>query len=154
MKTNSEIAKEKLLAGYNCAQAVLYAFGPDLGLPGDTALKVATGFGAGVARKGQICGALAGGILALGLKHGRGEQQDHSATEVTYQKAVELMSQFEKRYGSCLCRVLLRGCNLQTAEGRRHFKERDFLHKQCAGYVEGVAELLAELLEAPRAPTG
>ena len=60
------MAKETFLAGYNCAQAVLYAFGPELGLPGETALKVATGLGAGVARRGQTCGALTGGILALG----------------------------------------------------------------------------------------
>ncbi len=72
--------------------------------------------------------------------------------EATYQKAVELMSRFEKQYGSCLCRVLLHGCNLQTPEGRRHFKERDLVHEQCVGYVEGVVELLAELLGATAVP--
>ncbi|HVM50750.1 MAG TPA: C-GCAxxG-C-C family protein [Candidatus Acidoferrum sp.] len=140
------MAKETFLAGYNCAQAVLYAFGPELGLPGETALKVAAGLGSGVARRGQTCGALTGGILALGLKYGRGEQQDRSATEQTYQKTLELLNRFEKRHGSCRCRVLLQGCNLQTEEGRRHFKERDLLHKQCVGYMQTVGEELVDLL--------
>jgi C_GCAxxG_C_C family probable redox protein len=81
MKTKSEVAVAKFLAGYNCAQSVLYAYGPDLGLEAETALKVATGLGAGMGRRGEVCGALTGGILVLGLKYGRGGQQDRSAME-------------------------------------------------------------------------
>jgi hypothetical protein len=47
--------------------------------------------------------------------------------------------------------VLLHGCNLQTAEGQRHFNERGLLHKQCVSYVQTVVEVLAELLEVPAA---
>ena len=68
MKTKSEVAMEKFLAGYNCAQSVLYAYGPELGMDGETALKVATGLGAGMGRRGEVCGALTGGILVLGLE--------------------------------------------------------------------------------------
>jgi C_GCAxxG_C_C family probable redox protein len=152
MKTKSEVAMDRFLAGYNCAQAVLYAYGPDVGLDGETALKVATGLGAGMARRGEVCGAVTGGILALGLKYGRGGQKDRSATEQTYQKTLELMARFEKQHGSCLCRVLLDGCDLRTAEGQRHFKEHDLLHKTCIGCVQTVVEVVAELLEAPAAP--
>jgi C_GCAxxG_C_C family probable redox protein len=151
MKTKSEVAMEKFLAGYNCAQAVLYAYAPDLGLDGETALKVATGLGAGMARRGEVCGAVTGGILALGLKYGRGGQQDRSATEQTYQKTLELMARFEKRNGSCLCRVLLDGCDLRTAEGQRRFREHDLLHKTCIGCVQTAVQVVADLLEAPAA---
>ena len=96
-----DTAMQKFLAGYNCAQSVLYAFGPDLGLDGETALKVATGLGAGMARRGEVCGAVTGGILVLGLKYGRGGQQDRSATEHTYRRTQELMAGFEQRHGSC-----------------------------------------------------
>ena len=154
MKTNSEVAVEKFLAGYNCAQSVLYAYGPALGLDGETALKVATGLGAGMGRRGEVCGAVTGGILALGLKYGRGSQQDRSATEQTYQKTLELMARFEQRHGSCSCRVLLDGCDLRTAEGQRHFKEHDLLHKTCLGCVQTVVEVLTEMMETPGAPTG
>ena len=146
MKTKAEMAVEKFLSGYNCAQSVLFAFGPDLGLDGETALKVATGLGAGMARRGEICGAVTGGILALSLKYGRGGQQDRSATEETYRRTEELMSAFEQRHGSCACRVLLEGCNLKTPEGQQRFKDGDFLHKTCAKCVGTVTEILAGTL--------
>ena len=154
MKSKNQVAVEKFLAGYNCAQSVLYAYGPALGLDGETALKVATGLGAGIGRRGEVCGALTGGILVLGLKYGRGGQQGRSATEETYQKTLELMARFEERHGSCLCRVLLDGCDLQTAEGQRFFKEHDLLHETCVGCVQTVVEALAEMLDAPRGQAG
>jgi C_GCAxxG_C_C family probable redox protein len=151
MKTKREVAVERFRAGYNCAQAVLYAYGPELGLAAETALKVATGLGAGMGRRGEVCGAVTGGILALGLRHGRGGQQDRSATEQTYQKTQELMTRFEERQGSCLCRVLLDGCDLRTAEGQQYFKEHDLLHKRCLGCVQTVVDELAAMVEVPAA---
>jgi C_GCAxxG_C_C family probable redox protein len=147
MKTKNEVAMEWFLAGYNCAQSVLYAYGPELGLEGETALKLATGLGAGMGRRGEVCGALTGGILVLGLKYGRGAQQDRSATEQTYQRTLEMMARFEQRHGSCSCRVLLEGCDLRTAEGQRYFREHDLLHKTCVGCVQTVVEELAGLLD-------
>jgi C_GCAxxG_C_C family probable redox protein len=151
MKTKTDVAVEKFLSGYNCAQSILYAFGPDLGLDGETALKVATGLGAGMARRGEMCGAVTGGILALGLKYGRGNQQDRTATEEAYRKTEELMAGFEKHHESCTCRVLVEGCDLRTPEGRERFIQRDLLHKTCARCVETVAEILTGMLDAPKA---
>ena len=85
MKTRNDIALEKFLAGYNCAQAVLFSFCDDLGFDKDAALRLACGFGAGMARKQEVCGAVTGGILAIGLKHGRGEGQNRTPTEATYE---------------------------------------------------------------------
>jgi C_GCAxxG_C_C family probable redox protein len=154
MKTRSEAAMEKFMAGYNCAQSVLFAFGPELGLDGEMSLKVATGLGAGMGRRGEVCGAVTGGILALGLKYGRGARQDRSATEETYRKTLELMARFEERHGSCLCRVLLEGCDLRTAEGQQFFKEHDLLHKTCVGCVQSVVEILAQIVDAPEGRAG
>jgi C_GCAxxG_C_C family probable redox protein len=148
------VAVERFLAGYNCAQSVLYAYGPGLGLDGDMALTVATGLGAGMGRRGEVCGALTGGILVLGLNYGRGGQQDRSATEQTYQKTLELMARFEQRHGSCFCRVLLDGCDLRTVEGQQYFKEHGLLHKTCVGCVQTVVDGLAEILNAPGGQAG
>ncbi|MCX6903558.1 MAG: C-GCAxxG-C-C family protein [Verrucomicrobia bacterium] len=151
MNAKADIAVEKFLSGYNCAQAVLFAYGPDLGLDGETALKVATGLGAGMGRRGEVCGAVTGGILALGLKYGRGGHQDRSATEQAYLKTEELMAGFEQRHGSCSCHALLDGCDLRTSQGQQHFRAQDLLHKKCAGYVQTVADMLAGMLETPPA---
>ena len=146
MKTKSEVAVEKFLSGYNCAQAVLYAYGPDLGLDGETALKVATGLGAGMGRRGEVCGAVTGGILALGLKYGRGGQQDRSATEETYRKAQELMAGFERQCGSCLCRALLDGCDMSTPEGRQMVRDKGLFDTVCVEYVRDAVDIALDLM--------
>ncbi len=146
MSSEADIAAEKFLSGYNCAQAVLYAFAPASGLDPDLAMKLATGLGAGMCRRGEVCGAVSGGIMALGLKFGRGEKQDRSATEQTYELAGELMSRFEKRHGSCLCRALLEGCDLRTPEGQAKVKEKDMLHNTCLPCVRTVAEEVSKLM--------
>ncbi len=146
MSGEADIAAEKFLSGYNCAQAILYTFAPKFGLDPDMALKLATGLGAGMCRRGEVCGAVSGGIVALGLKFGRGAGQERSATEQTYQLAGELMSRFEKRHGSCLCRILLEGCDLRTPEGQARVKEKDMLHNTCLPCVRTVAEEVCALI--------
>jgi C_GCAxxG_C_C family probable redox protein len=153
MKTKTEVAVEKFLSGYNCAQAVLYAYGPDLGLDAETALKVATGFGGGMGARGETCGAVTGGILALGLKFGRGDQQDRSVAQVAYQKTRDLMAAFERAQGSCCCRTLLGGIDLRTPEGMQQFKDQDLHRKVCAGCVRTVGEIVAAMLASAPAPT-
>lgn len=151
MNPKTEIAVEKFLSGYNCAQAVLYAYGPGLGLDGETALKVATGLGGGMGGRGEICGAVTGGILALGLKHGRGGQEAKSVAQLAYQKTGELMGAFERVHGTCSCRVLLDGCDLRTPEGMKRFREEDLHNKVCVGCVRTVGEILAGMVTAPAA---
>ena len=141
-----ELAVEKFLSGYNCAQSILYAYGPDLGLDAETALKVATGLGGGLGGSGEVCGAVSGGILALGLKYGRGGQEEKSVAQQAYKKSLELMVAFERVHGSCSCRVLLDGCDLRTPEGMQRFREQDLHHKVCVGCVRTVAEILEEML--------
>jgi len=146
MKTKSDIAEEKFLSGYNCAQAVLYAFCDDLQLDKNLALKLACGFGAGMARKQEICGAVSGGILAIGLKHGRGEREDKTQTEEAYRKVRELISRFESAHGSCHCRALLNGCDLNTPAGQQAFKDNGLLHKTCVPCVRSVVQAIEEIL--------
>ncbi len=144
--TNSERAISKFAGGYNCAQSVFYAFHEDLGMDPDTALKIACGLGGGMGRQGEVCGAVTGGILVLGLKHGRGEKEDKTATEATYARTKELMDQFARRHGSCLCRQLLNGCDLTTEEGRKSFAENELSNKVCKPCVQSVVEILETLI--------
>ncbi len=96
-------------------------------------------------RKQETCGAVTGGILVLGMRHGRGSKDDRTVTEFTYQKARELMDTFAEKHGSCICRQLVGGCDTSTEEGRREFKEKDLLNKVCKEAVRSVAEILEEI---------
>ncbi len=146
MKNKSESAVEMMIAGYNCAQSVLSAFCEDLNFDKDMALKLATGFGAGMARKQEICGAVTGAIMVISLKFGRGLADEKAVAENTYLLVGEFMERFTDKYGSCLCRVLLDGCDLQSESGRKFFKDNDLCEKICRPCVADAVGFLEDLL--------
>ena len=57
-------------SGCNCCQAVVMAFAPELGLPEETLLRLSSSFGGGVGRMREICGAVSGMAIVLGLLRG------------------------------------------------------------------------------------
>jgi C_GCAxxG_C_C family probable redox protein len=142
-----EIAVQKFLDGYNCAQAVSYSFGDDVNFDKDQILKIACGFGAGMGRKEEVCGAVSGGIMVLSMKYGRGENQDRALMEQTYQKTRELMDRFTRRHGTYICRELLNGCELTTQEGQKEFQETDLKNKVCKHCVSSVVEIIEDIAE-------
>jgi len=126
--------------GANCSQAVLAAYGPRFGLERNLCLKIAGPFGGGVARSGEICGAVSGALMALGLRFGSGEI-DAEEKEKLYGLAQKLLQEFKAQHGSITCRGLL-GCDLGTPEGRQTARERDFHHTLCPKFVRSAAEIL------------
>jgi C_GCAxxG_C_C family probable redox protein len=143
--TKTEQAISKFAEGYNCAQSVFFSFCDDLKLERDKALKIACGFGAGMGRNEEVCGAVTGGIMVIGATYGRGENDDRKATEVTYAKTKELMYQFAKKHGTYICRNLLNGCELSTKEGQKYYLENDLKNKICRPCVQSVVELLENM---------
>jgi C_GCAxxG_C_C family probable redox protein len=147
MQNRTEIAVSKFSEGYNCAQSVFYSFCDDLHFDKNTAMKMATGFGAGMGRKEEVCGAVTGGIIVIGTKYGRGETDNRTATELTYQKTRELMDRFEKKHGTFICRRLLKGCELTTEEGQKHFKDNKLADTICRPCVRSVVDILDSIMQ-------
>jgi hypothetical protein len=56
------------------------------------------------------------------------------------------MWQFESKHGTSICRTLLNGCDLNTPDGQRYFKENDLLNKTCTSCVSTVVEALGTIL--------
>ena len=145
MSNKSAMATEKFLGGYNCAQSVIYPFSEETGISDDMALKIACGLGGGMGRNQEVCGAITGGILVLGLRHGRGVNDEQSATAFTYQKTREFMSRFAERNGSYICWELLNDCDLSTEAGQQEFREKDMKERVCKCCVQSAVEILKEL---------
>jgi C_GCAxxG_C_C family probable redox protein len=140
---HADTAVKKFKEGFNCAQSVLYSYAKELGMDPDLALRIANGFGGGMGRKQEVCGAVSGGILALGLKYGRGEQDGKERQEKTYAEVRELIDAFIKEHRTVCCKDLLSGCSLLTEEGRKQFMA-DNLIERCNEYVRTVCEILDE----------
>jgi C_GCAxxG_C_C family probable redox protein len=146
MNSKIETAIQKFNSGYNCAQSVLFAYSDDVNIERDTALKIAWGFGAGMGRKQEVCGAVSGGIIAIGAKYGNGQNDKQAATDEVYSKTRELMEKFQAKHGTFICLELLDGCNLMTEKGRRYFNESNLKDKVCNECVRDVTQILEDIL--------
>ncbi|MBN2336616.1 C-GCAxxG-C-C family protein [Candidatus Bathyarchaeota archaeon] len=80
-----------------CSQSVLLALQEDLGIGGLESFKAATVLSGGVARRGETCGALLGGLLALGLVVGREDIRDTQAYRDAMKPANEIVDEFKDR---------------------------------------------------------
>ena len=151
MTANSEFAVTMFLEGYNCAQAVLACCGRDFGLPRETAIRVAQAFGGGMGRTGNVCGAVTGAMMVIGLKRSAKDGADSAAKEQAHRLTQEFLRRFRDANGSILCRELL-GYDLATEEGRRQVHEKGLTKTVCAKLVENAAEIVETLLASPTSP--
>ena len=85
--------------GCNCCQAVIMCCAEKYGLTEEQAYRLGAFFGGGM-RSGEVCGAVSGALMALGLEYGDENNRQCS-------KSREFMKAFKDAYGSVLCRELL-----------------------------------------------
>ncbi len=124
---------------------MLSTYGRRSGLNGETGLRVAGSFGAGMARTGETCGAVTGALMVIGLRHAKMQPDDDDSRELSYALAQEFMDTFRDRNKSLLCRELL-GVDVSTPEGITVVREKDLFATVCPRFVEDVAEILERLL--------
>ena len=127
-------------AGYSCSQSVLGVFADDFSLPHPTAMKLTTAFGGGLAGCGEICGALSGALMVIGLRFGRVIPDDFAAKEKTYESTLEILKSFESKHGSLLCRYL-------RIEDRSTPAREKAAHEKCSDYVRDIVLLLEKLFK-------
>jgi C_GCAxxG_C_C family probable redox protein len=101
--TEAEEAVALFQQGFTCSQAVLSVFAKDFRLDRDMALRIAQGFGAGIARTDGICGAFSGAIMVIGLRYGGIRADDNAAREKTYAVVGEFLQEFKALNGSVAC---------------------------------------------------
>jgi C_GCAxxG_C_C family probable redox protein len=145
MSTSQDDAVAYFARGFNCAQSVLAAHGPRLGISSADCLRLAAPFGAGMARTGATCGAVTGALMVIGLRLGHTKAEDLAKKERCYELTCCFLGRFRERNGSVLCKELL-GCDPGTAEGQAEISARNLHATACTGFVRTAAELLAELL--------
>ena len=104
---HSKKAVELFKRGYNCSQAVFGAYAEELGLDLDTALKISSSFGGGMGRMREICGALTGSFMVLGMLEGGYDARDNKDKAEHYKNIQELAEKFRQQNGSIICRELL-----------------------------------------------
>ena len=142
---NIERAVSYFKEGFNCSQALLSAYGPQLGLPEDTARRIAAPFGGGIAGMAETCGMVTGALMVIGLKAGNTKTSDRKSKRETNRVAKEFIELFQARNNSVICRDLL-GCDISTSEGAKAAKDGKLFTTQCPKFARDAAEIVEEVL--------
>ena len=144
--SKAEQAVSCLKQGFGCSQALLSTYGTQFGLERDTALKLADAFTGGMGRSGEICGAVTGALMVIGLKYGRTKAEDKASQEKSDSQVKEFVNRFKSRHGSILCRELL--CNdIGTPEGMKIARDKLLFVTLCPKFVRDASEILEQILE-------
>jgi C_GCAxxG_C_C family probable redox protein len=128
--------------GLSCSQSILATYGPLFGFDYNDAIRIARGFGGGMGRLSETCGAVTGAFMVLSLKYSGADRQ---TKEDTYALMQEFSRKFKAEHGSLNCGQLL-GCDLNTAEGQASFRNSGMMKTHCIPYVRLSAEILEGLL--------
>lgn len=133
-------------SGFNCAQSILYPFGRQFFRDDVSAFRLASAFGGGIASRGEICGAVSGSLMVIGLHFGYSPADEASAKAEVRQISGEFLQAFEHRFGDLHCNKLLQH-DLSTAEGREEAKRSGAFLSVCPLLIEGAAMILEEILQ-------
>ena len=134
--TNAEIT-QVFLQGRHCSQCVLGQFSDLTGYDRDETDRIAACFGGGM-YMGETCGAVTGGLMAIGLLC---EDPDRAK-----ELAGRFTSAFRARFGSTMCRELI-GYDFSDPEQAKAARASGKLTEYCPTVVNGAIEILEELLE-------
>ena len=139
-------ARELFLQGYNCAQAVFAAYAPEMGLPEQTALRIASGFGGGMGGLRGVCGSLSGMYMALSCLRGYDKAEDKDGKKALYATVQELNARFLEQFEATHCKQLLLNngvfvSNLPSDRTPEYYKQRP-----CVRFIEWTAGALADEL--------
>ena len=145
MNTTKDKAIQSFQSGMNCAQAVVTAYADRLKFDPDLAAGLSCGFGGGMGRLQQTCGALTGAFMVLGIHNSRLYTDRAELKNVTYTQVRKINEKFRQRQGATDCRSLL-GCDLQTDEGMQYHKDTQQSKTISEKCIAASIELLDEIV--------
>ena len=143
----SDKAKELFEGGCNCCQAVFCAFSEETNLSVEDAMRLSAGFGGGMGRMREVCGAVSGMIMVLSNKFASTDPNDHEKKKALYALIQKAVGDFREENGSIICRELLglsEGVSSPVPEKRTdtYYKKRP-----CAELVHCAAAIAEKYLE-------
>lgn len=146
-KDHGKVAEELFRGGCNCSQAVVAAFEDVTGFDRETSLKIAAALGGGICRMREVCGAVSGAMIVLGMARGDGADSDHDKKAALYKTGQDFAIGFKDELGSIVCRELLglpdgKSDAVPEARTAAYYKKRP-----CAEIVRFAASELEKLLD-------
>ena len=139
-------AEQRFRNGCNCAQAVLLAFSDRTGLDEAAAMRIASGFGGGMGRMREVCGAVSGMFMAAGMVLGEDGVPGREEKRALYATIQELAARFRAENGSIICRELLAGVATAPGGEPEARTEQYYRKRPCPELCRCAAEILDRYL--------
>ena len=143
---HGEEAKRLFMAGYNCAQAVFCAFCDVTGLDIDAAARLSSSFGGGIGRLREVCGAVSGALLALGMLRGYCDPASPEAKIAHYHLVQEYVRRFREKNGTIICRELLKDVPVTPGNTPEPRTPEFYARRPCLRLIGEAAYILDEML--------
>jgi C_GCAxxG_C_C family probable redox protein len=142
----SEQARKIMLDHHlNCAQSLVSTYCEDFGLDRNMGLKIAMGFGSGMARAGKTCGAVTGTYMILGLSQRINENNTRESIDRTYKLIDEFNRKFKAIHGTLECKELIKQ-TLITPEERAAAHDKGIFTNVCPNLVRDTAKIMESIL--------
>lgn len=140
--TRPERAYENFKSGYNCCQSIAVAYADLLGLSPELAARLSSGFGGGIGRLREVCGAVSGMVFVASALKGYSDPKDNAQKKELYALIQKLAGAFERENGSVVCRELL-GLSVKKEDPTPSERTEGYYKKRpCAELVRMAAEIL------------
>ena len=145
-------AEQFFLDGYNCCQAVLLAFEDILDADRSTLLRMASGFGGGIARLREVCGAFSAMAMIAGFLSPAEDPSDMNQRRDNYALVQKFAARFKEEKGSVVCREILGMRKPAPGEGFENPMPSQrtpeyYKTRPCAATVGFAAKIVAEYLK-------
>ncbi len=144
-----EKAKNYFLSGYNCSQSVAMAFSEEMGMDTGTVARLVSGFGGGMGRMREVCGAVSGMVFVISALYGYDKSEQNNEKAQLYNYIQQVGGAFREANGSIVCRELL-GLNSKGFEPpvpeqrtKEYYKKRP-----CSELVEMAADILDDFIRS------
>lgn len=141
--SRSDDAVDIFKNGLNCTQSILWSYWECLGVDRDSALKIGTAFGGGIAKRGGTCGAVSGALMVIGLRYGSTDAKDFKARNNVYAIAEKFMKEFEARNTTVNCRELI-GFDISQPFTPERTK---IISETCPNFIRDAVDIVEELIK-------
>lgn len=137
-----EYAESLFKSGYNCSQSVAVAFAEEAGLDKEMVARLTIGFGGGVGRMREVCGAVSGMAFVISALY----NEDKGSI---YERVQEVANEFRRENGSVVCRELL-GLSIKGADSPVPEPRTDAYYKKrpCVELVGMSADILEKYIKS------
>lgn len=133
--------------GYNCAQSVFLAYSDLYNIDPKLAKSLSVSFGGGLGRMREVCGAISGMSMLIGLAYPVTDTMDMDARTENYAQVQKASAIFKEKHQSIICKELLKTLKPSNNPTPSERTATYYSNRPCGRFVEDAARIFGNILK-------